>query len=179
LKQRQPDGTWRGAKQPVVASDSVLRARWLDAEVLHLKRIGIAFEAIAEQITRIGRGKAQPLVPLPEGLAFPKDFQVTRQACHKALKRTLAREPSLAAEEFRKLDTARCEEMFLNLQPGVRKGNPRAVEASVKVLRHVAQLNGYAAPHRHELTGKDGKPLTLVELLAAVGPIDEEEKTAD
>jgi hypothetical protein len=86
----------------------------------------------------------------------------------------LAREPALAAEEFRKIDTARCEEMFMNLQPGIRKGNQRSVEAGVKVLRHSAQLNGYAAAQRHELTGKDGKPLTLVQLLEAVGPIDNE-----
>jgi hypothetical protein len=60
--------------------------------------------------------------------------------------------------------------MFLNLQPGIRKGNPRSIEAGVKVLRHAAQINGYAAPQRHELTGKDGTPLTLVQLLEAVGP---------
>ena len=176
MRRRQPDGTWRGSKQPVVPTDAILRARWLEAEVLHLKRMGISFEAIAEQITRIGHGRAQSLVALPADITFPNDFQVSRQACHKALKWALGREPALAAEEFRKLDTARCEEMFSNLQPGVRKGNPRAVEASVKVLRHVAQLNGYAAAQRHELTGKDGKPLTLVQLLEAVGPIDDEDK---
>jgi hypothetical protein len=43
------------------------------------------------------------------------------------------------------------------------------------VLRHTAQINGYAAPQRHELTGKDGKPLTLVQLLEAVGPIPDED----
>jgi hypothetical protein len=63
--------------------------------------------------------------------------------------------------------------MFLSLQPAARKGNPRAVEASVKLLRHLALLNGYAAPQRHELTGKDGKPLTVVQLLEAIGPIGE------
>jgi hypothetical protein len=76
------------------------------------------------------------------------DFQISRQACHKAFKKAIAREPSLAAEEFRKLDTARCEEMFLNLQPGIRRGNPRSVEAGVKLLRHNAQINGYGAPER-------------------------------
>jgi hypothetical protein len=65
--------------------------------------------------------------------------------------------------------------MFLNLQAGIRKGNPRSVEAGVKVLRHNAQINGYAAPQRHELTGKDGQPLTLVQLLEAIGPINDEE----
>ena len=29
----------------------------------------------------------------------------------------------MEAEEMRKLDTARCEEMLMNLQPGIRKGN--------------------------------------------------------
>jgi hypothetical protein len=44
------------------------------------------------------------------------------------------------------------------------------------VLGHKARVNGYGAPQRHELTGKDGKPLTLVQLLEAIGPIDEDEK---
>jgi hypothetical protein len=160
----------------VAVSEALVRARWIEAEVLQLKRMGLSFEAIAEQITRVGRGQSPPLVALPAGIKFAPDFQISRQACHKAFQKAVAREPSLAAEEFRKVDTARCEEMFLSLQPGIRKGNPRAIEAGVKVLRHTAQINGYAAPERHEFTGKDGKPLTLVQLLEAIGPIDEEAK---
>ena len=172
---RQPDGRWRNARKAVVVSEVVLRARWVEAETINLKRIGLTFDAIADQITRIGKRQAQAIIAIPDGVAFPPDFQISRQACHKAFKKAIAREPSLAAEEFRKLDSARCEEMFLNLQPGIRKGNPRSVEAGVKVLRHSAQINGYAAPQRHELTGKDGTPLTLVQLLEAVGPIDEDQ----
>jgi hypothetical protein len=172
---RQPDGRWRNARKGVVVSEAVLRARWVEAETIHLKRIGLSFDAIAEQITRIGKRQAQAIVAIPAGVTFPPDFQISRQACHKAFRKALAREPSLAAEEFRKLDSARCEEMFLNLQPGIRKGNARSVEAGVKVLRHSAQINGYAAPQRHELTGKDGSPLTLVQLLEAVGPISDED----
>jgi hypothetical protein len=172
---RQPDGRWRNTRRPVVLSEAVLRARWVEAESIALKRIGLTFDAIADQIARVGKGQAQPIVAVPAGVTFPPDFHISRQACHKAFRRALAREPSVEAEEFRKLDTARCEEMFLNLQPGIRKGNPRCVEAGVKVLRHSAQINGYAAPQRHELTGKDGEPLTLVQLLEAVGPISEED----
>jgi hypothetical protein len=170
---RQPDGRWRNTKRPVVVSETVLRARWVEAETIALKRIGLTFDAIADQITRIGRGQGQPIVAVPEGVTFAPDFQISRQACHKAFRKAIRREPSIEIEEYRKLDTSRCEEMFLNLQPGVRKGNPRSVEAAVKVLRHSAQINGYAAPQRHELTGKDGSPLTLVQLLEAVGPIEE------
>jgi hypothetical protein len=172
---RQPDGRWRNARKAVVVSEAILRARWIEAETIHLKRMGLSFDAIAEQIARAGRRQSQAIVTIPEGVTFPPDFQISRQACHKAFKKAVTREPSLAVHEFRKLDTDRCEEMFLNLQPSIRKGNPRSVEAGVKVLRHTAQINGYAAPQRHELTGKDGSPLTLVQLLEAVGTIDDEE----
>ena len=113
--------------------------------------------------------------PMPLGITFPPDYTISRQGCHKAFRKAIAREPSLELEEFRKLDNARCEEMFMNLQPGIRKGNPRAVEVGMKLLDHAARINGYAAPQRHELTGKDGKPLTLVHLLNEIGPISEEE----
>ena len=175
MRKRQPNGKWRGTRQPVVLSEAVLRARWVEAETIHLKRMGLSFDAIAEQITRVGRRQAQAIVTIPAGVTFPPDFQISRQACHKAFKKAVAREPSLAVEESRKLDSSRCEEMFLNLQPGIRKGNPRSIEAGVKVLRYTAQINGYAAPQRHELTGKDGKPLTILQVLEAIGPISDEE----
>jgi hypothetical protein len=174
MRKRQPDGTWRGTRQAAVISEAVLKARWVEAETIHLKRMGLSFDAIAEQIARVGRRQAQAIVKIPDGVTFAPDYQISRQACHQAFKKAIAREPSLAVEELRKLDSARCEEMFLNLQPGIRKGNTRSVEAGVKVLRHAAQINGYAAPQRYELTGKDGAPLTLVQLLDAVGPIAEE-----
>ena len=175
MMKRQPDGTWRNARRPVIVPEAVHKAHWVEAETVRLKHMGLSFDAIADQITRVGRGTGQPIVPVPKGVTFPSDYTISKQACHKAFRKAIAREPSLASEEFRKLDTARCEDMFLNLQPGIRKGNPRSVEAGVKVLRHSAQINGYGAPQRHELTGKDGGPLTLVQLLEAVGPISEED----
>ena len=174
---RQPDGTWRNARRPAVISEAVRRARWIEGEVIRLKTMGLSFGDIAEQISRVGRGQAIALVAIPDGVTFPPDFTITKQACHKAFRKAISREPALEAEALRKLDTARSEELYLNLQPAIRKGNVRAVEAGVKVLSHAAKINGYAAPQRHELTGKDGRPLTLVELLQAVGPIgDEDEK---
>jgi hypothetical protein len=175
MMKRQPDGTWRNARSPVVASLDILRARWVEAEVLRLKTMGLSFEEMAEQITRVGRGKSVALVAIPPGVTFPDDYSITRQACHKAFRKALARQPALELEELRKLDNARSEEMFFNLQPGIRKGNVRAIEVGIKVLDHSAKINGHAAPQRHELTGKDGKPLTLVQLLDAVGEIGDEE----
>jgi hypothetical protein len=179
MMKRQPDGTWRTTRQAVVASEAVLRARWIEAETVQLKKMGLSFDGIADQITSVGRSQGRAIVSVPDGVTFPPDFRISRQACHKAFQKALGREPALAVEEFRKLDTARCEEMLFNLQPGIRKGNPRAVEVGIKLLSHQARVNGYAAPQRHELTGKDGKPLTLVQLIEAIGPITEEEEDED
>jgi hypothetical protein len=171
---RQPDGTWRSTREAIVVSEALQRARWLEAETIHLKRMGLSFDAIAEQINRVARGQGQALVPIPAGVTLPPDYQISRQACHKAFRRGIAREPSLQVEELRKLDTARAEEMFMNLQPGIRKGNPRAIEVGLKLLEHTAKIHAFAAPQKHELTGKDGQPLTLVQLLKEMGPIPEE-----
>jgi hypothetical protein len=171
MMKRHPDGTWRNTRQPVVASEAVLRARWIEAETIHLKRMGLSFDAIAEQISRVARAEAQAMVAIPQGVTFPPDYTISRQACHEAFRKAIAREPALEVEEFRKLDTVRCEDLFMNLQPAIRKGNARAVEVGIKVLDHTAKINGYGAPQKHELTGKDGKPLTLVQLLEATGPI--------
>ncbi len=132
----------------MIVSDAVRIARWVEAEVVHLKRMGLSFEAISEQVTRVGRGQAQPITPIPDGLSFPPDYQISRQACHKAFRKAIAREPSLAVEELRMIDQARSEDMFMNLQLGIRKGNLRAIETGVKVLEHQSRTNGYAAPHR-------------------------------
>ena len=159
---------------PVVVSEAVQRARWVEDETIHLKRMGLSFEAIAEQITRIGRKQTSAMTAMPEGLTFPTDYTITRQACHQAFRKAIAREPSLEVEEFRKLDTERAEEMLMNLQPAIRKGNPRAIEIGVKLLDHMTKTNGFASPLRHELTGKDGQPLTLLQVLKVIGPIPDE-----
>jgi hypothetical protein len=144
MMKRQPNGTWRSTRQPIVVSAEILRARWVEAEASRLKCMGLpTFEAIAEHISRVGRGQAQPMVAIPDGVTFPLDYKITRQACHKAFRKAIAREPALQLAELRKLDTMRCEEMLMNLQPGIRKGNARAIEVGVKVLDHKAKINGY------------------------------------
>ena len=64
---RHPDGRWRNTREAVVVSETILRARWIEAEVIHLKKMGISFEAIAEQITKVGRGQANPMLQFQKG----------------------------------------------------------------------------------------------------------------
>jgi hypothetical protein len=163
MMKRQPNGTWRSTRQPIVVSAEILRARWVEAETFRLKCIGLpSFEAIADQISRVGRGQAQPMVAIPDGVTFPLDYKITRQACHKAFRKAIAREPALELAEFRKLDTMRCEEMLMNLQPGIRKGNARAIEVGVKVLDHEAKINNYGPQGR--------RPETAVQTNVSVEP---------
>jgi len=162
VKGRHPDGKFRG-RSPTKVGANTLRARWVEAEVLRVKRLGLSFEAIAEQITLIGRGQSQSMTPLPDGVVFPADYRISPMACCKAFHRSLDREPNLEADAMRRLDTDRCEEIFLNLQPLIRKGNPRAAAVGIKVLAHKATINGYQRT-AIEVTGKDRGPLTINDL---------------
>jgi hypothetical protein len=62
---------------------------------------------------------------------------------------------------MRREDTDRLEEIFMSLQPGVRKGSPRHAEVAVRVLDHKAKINGYAGPTQIELGGKNGPPVSI------------------
>jgi hypothetical protein len=143
MKSRNPDGRFRNHNQPAVLTDHMLRARWLEGEVLRLKRLGFSFEAIAQQITEVGRWQKAPLTPLPEGLSFPSDYSITPMGCHRALGRALKRAPHQEADELRRIDTDRCEDMYLCLSPAIRRGDPQAVRAAVQVLALKAAINGY------------------------------------
>jgi hypothetical protein len=131
---------------------------------------------IADHIVAVARGRQQAMVPIPEHAPFAEEYRISSQAVHRAFQRGIARLPNTEAEAYRRLDTERCEDMYLSLQPGIRKGDPRSVEVGVKVLAHKAEINGYQAPAKIEMTGKDNGPLTI-ELFRQL--YDEAEKEHD
>jgi hypothetical protein len=49
----------------------------------------------------------------------------------------------------------------------------RAVEVGIRLLDHAARINGYAAPQKHEVSGKDGKPLSLIPIELARRVLEE------
>jgi hypothetical protein len=100
--------------------------------------------AIALHIGRVGQGQEQPLSPLPDVIEFPTNYRISESAVFKAYHKAMDRQPAIDAEVFRKEDTARCEEMYLKLQPGISNGDPRHIDTAVRVLAHKAKLNGYA-----------------------------------
>ena len=113
---RNPEGTWRNARHPIVVSNRSNIARWVTAEILVCKRKGLSMAAIAVHIGRVGQGHEQPLSPLPDVIVFPPDYRISESAVYKAYYKAMDRQPAINAEVFRKEDTARYEEMYLNLQ---------------------------------------------------------------
>ena len=49
----------------------------------------------------------------------------------------------------------------MNLQPGIQRQSAGDRSRDQAARAHVAPIQGYTAPQKHELTGKDGTPLTL------------------
>jgi hypothetical protein len=59
MRKRNADGTFRSARKALRVSERIRIARWVEAQTLRLKRLGLSFDAIAEQITKVGRGEAR------------------------------------------------------------------------------------------------------------------------
>jgi len=150
---RNSDGTMRRANKPKRLTSRSVIARWVEAETLHLKRLGMGYQAIADHIVGIAQGAQKAFVPVPQDAHFPQGYQISVQAVHKAFRRAIVRLPNAEAAELRKLDSERLEEMFLSLQAGIRQGDPRSIEVGVKVLTHKAEMNGYKAPARVDMAG--------------------------
>jgi hypothetical protein len=124
----------RGNASPSSAQN--LRAREREVRCLELHKAGASYEQIASAV----------------------GYKCASSAW-RAVARALARIPAPAAEELRKIDSERCERLLFSLRGGIDRGEPRAVEAAIRVLSHRARLNGYLAPERHEVSGRDGGPI--------------------
>jgi hypothetical protein len=110
--------------------------------------------AISNHIGRVGQGLEQSLSPFPDGIAFPPDYRISESAIYKRYHKAMDRQPAIDAQVYRKEDTARLEDMYLKLQPGISNGDPRYIDAGVRVLAQKAKLNGYAV--EPDQVGKSG-----------------------
>ena len=141
---RNPDGTWRNARHPIVVSNRTNKARWVTAEILACKRKGLSMAMTATHISRVGQNQEQALSPVPDVVVFPPNYHFSESAAFKAYHKAMDRQPAINAEILRKEDTARPEDMYLKLQAGISNGDPRHIDTAVRVLAHKAKLNGYA-----------------------------------
>lgn len=113
-KRRHPDGRFCGSREPVTPSPRIQLSRWVEAEVLRRKTLGVtSFAQIAEQITKVGRSETPPVVDFPPGFSFPPNYSISAVACWKACQRALDRSPRLGAEEMRLIDSTAWKMQFL------------------------------------------------------------------
>jgi hypothetical protein len=171
-KPRNSDGTTRRTNRSTRLTNRSITARWVEAETLGLKRLGMSYQAIAEHIMAVAKGQRNAMVTLPSEMRFPDDYRISSQAVHSAFKRAIVRLPNSQADELRKLDTERLEDMLLSLQPGIRKGDPRAVEVGVRVLIHKAEINGYKMPAKLEMTNDTRIKVELEEETQMLSDLD-------
>src|SRR5271155_450330 len=81
---RNSDGTIRRTDRPRRLTNRSLIARWVEAETLHLKRLGMGLQAIAEHLIGVAQGQRKALVPVPEQVQFPEAYRISLQAVHLA-----------------------------------------------------------------------------------------------
>ena len=110
---RNPDGTYRNARHPIVVSNRTNKARWVTAEILACKRKGLSMAMIALHISRAGQSQEQALSPVPDGVVFDPNHRISESGVFKAYHKAMDRQPAINAEILRKEDTARCEDMYL------------------------------------------------------------------
>src|ERR1700733_7336183 len=102
---RNSDGTIRQTNKPRLLTQRSMLARWVEAETLHLKRLGMSYQTIADHLMRVARGQQQAMVPIPEHVSFPENYRISAQAVHRACQRGVERIPNVEAVELRKLDS--------------------------------------------------------------------------
>src|SRR5713226_1737743 len=104
-KPRNSDGTIRQTNKPRLLTSRSIIARWVEAETLHLKRLGMSYQLIADHIVGVAHGQQQAMVPIPEHAPFSDEYIISTQAVHRAFQRGIARLPNTEAEAYRKLDS--------------------------------------------------------------------------
>jgi hypothetical protein len=67
---RNSDGRLRRANQPKRLTARSIIARWVEAETLHLKRLGMGYQAIADHIVEVAHGRQKAMVPVPQDAHF-------------------------------------------------------------------------------------------------------------
>jgi hypothetical protein len=93
-----PTGLFANGNKPPKTVRSV-RARWVEAEGLRLKQMGMSYEAIATHITAVGRGLKPPVIALLDGVTFPTNYKISKPSVYLAVKAALAAAPRHEAEE--------------------------------------------------------------------------------
>jgi len=101
-------------------------------------------------------------------------YDVRQQTVSKAILKYVRNVPALAADDLRRLEAERLDALTAALAPAIAKGDPRSIEAAVRISERRAKLLGLDAPNTHRITGPGDGPVQIMSLLAHVPPMDVE-----
>jgi hypothetical protein len=137
------------AGRPRTLTDVNLRARWVEASCIRLKRDGTSFREIARLLTAAGCGDSEVLgrLPEPEGFTFPFDYRISAKACHKAFRKAMYRLPLEEAAETHRLNLDRLEEMYSKLVLGIERGDLASILAALRILERRADIFNHQRHH--------------------------------
>jgi len=116
------------------------------AEALEYRKMGYTYAQIAQSL---GMGCAQ----------------TAWNAVENALKATIQE----AADDVRRLELERLDAMFISAYGNAIKGDLVAHTACLNIMKRRAALQGLDAPEKRELTGADGKDLSLTPTTIIIG----------
>ncbi len=119
-----------------MASEHRIDAAEKQRRALELRKAGVSFEKIAEQVGYASRSGAH-------------------KAVLTALRNTL-REP---ADELRTMELERLDRMQAALWPQVQQGHQGAIDRVLRIMQRRADLLGLDAPKEQRHTGKNGGPI--------------------
>jgi hypothetical protein len=158
MARRNPDGTYRNNNTASRVSNTVLIARWVEAEVLEIKQYGFSYARASRHITAVGRGQESPLTPFFPGMTFSPGYKISAAACQKAHCRALDREVKLGAEHLRKELMLRCDLLWSAAQPAIRRGDPRAMMVGVRAVETMWSMGGTKSGTTPEPTNYEPDP---------------------
>lgn len=82
-----------------------------------------------------------------------KHYSGHRSNAHRAITEALAELPVESAEEVRKLENARLDQMHLGIWTRARRGDEKAIAAVLRIQERRAKMNGTDAPAQTEELG--------------------------
>jgi hypothetical protein len=134
----------------------------IEADVLRLRKAGLTFEQIAAH----SRGKIK-----------------TKSAAWKACERALVKLIQEPAEDLRKIELARLDEVMVSIWPLCMAKDLSAIDRFLKIQERRSRLLGLDIPvkQEHELTGPGGVPLQLAPAVVVYLPANgrDDEKAGD
>jgi hypothetical protein len=101
-------------------------------------------------------------------------YEVRQQTVSKAILKYVRNLPAIAADDLRRIEAERLDALTAALAPAIAKGDPRSIEAAVRISERRAKLLGLDAPNTHRITGPGDGPVQIMSLLAQVPPMDVE-----